>query len=248
VTGAGGHHAVLMDRVYRHQRHIYDLTRRFFLFGRDRLLHDVAPKPGDRIVEIGCGTARNLIRLARRSPGVRLYGIDASHEMLRTAQRQIARQGLTSTIEIAHALAEEFSPQTFSLGEKFDHVFFSYSLSMIPDWRAALRAAAAASKPEGRVHIVDFADLAGLWRPVAKGLRAWLRKFHVMPRHELIGALAGLPDARVAYLRGRYALILQMTPAAAERLATEERPAANRQKTWQKSGNPACCRPVTTAK
>ena len=27
--------AALMDRMYRHQRHIYDLTRKFYLLGRD---------------------------------------------------------------------------------------------------------------------------------------------------------------------------------------------------------------------
>ena len=31
-------HAALMDTVYRGQRHIYDATRKYFLFGRDRLI------------------------------------------------------------------------------------------------------------------------------------------------------------------------------------------------------------------
>ena len=58
---AADNHAALMDRVYRRQRHIYDFTRKYYLFGRDRLIDAMQPKPGARILEVGCGTARNLI-------------------------------------------------------------------------------------------------------------------------------------------------------------------------------------------
>ena len=87
-------HAGLMDRVYRRQRHVYDFTRKYYLFGRDRLIRDLALEPGESLVEIGCGTARNLIAIARAYPGVRLYGLDASSAMLETARAQI-RQGRT---------------------------------------------------------------------------------------------------------------------------------------------------------
>ena len=40
LTDAPSGHAALMDGVYRHQRHIYDLTRKFYLLGRDRLIRD----------------------------------------------------------------------------------------------------------------------------------------------------------------------------------------------------------------
>ena len=40
-------HARLMDSVYRHQRHIYDLTRKFYLLGRDDLIDGlVVPRGG----------------------------------------------------------------------------------------------------------------------------------------------------------------------------------------------------------
>ncbi|MGQ0741230.1 MAG: class I SAM-dependent methyltransferase [Alphaproteobacteria bacterium] len=219
MSRRGGDHAALMDRVYHYQRHFYDVTRRFFLFGRDRLLREMQPCPGDSIVEIGCGTARNLIKLATLYPGASLYGLDASREMLRTAQQRMGRKGLSSQISIAHGLAEDFSPLAFSRREKFDHTLFSYSLSMIPDWRAALRAAARATKPEGRVHIVDFGDLGGLFRPFACGLRAWLRLFHVTPRDELSLAVAQMPGASVAHLPGRYAFLARLTPQAADELS-----------------------------
>jgi S-adenosylmethionine-diacylgycerolhomoserine-N-methlytransferase len=58
--------AELMNRTYRHQRHIYDVTRKYYLFGRDRLIARLDPPAGGRVLEIGCGTARNLIAAARR--------------------------------------------------------------------------------------------------------------------------------------------------------------------------------------
>ena len=62
--------STLMDRMYRHQRHIYDLTRKFYLLGRDRLIAALDPAAGD-VLEIGCGTGRNLILAARRYPNAR---------------------------------------------------------------------------------------------------------------------------------------------------------------------------------
>lgn len=38
-------HAALMDATYRHQRRIYDVTRRHFLLGRDRLIAELDPPP-----------------------------------------------------------------------------------------------------------------------------------------------------------------------------------------------------------
>jgi S-adenosylmethionine-diacylgycerolhomoserine-N-methlytransferase len=57
-----------MDRLYRRQRHFYDLTRKHYLLGRDQLIEGLGPPSGSRVLEIGCGTARNL---CRRPPGRR---------------------------------------------------------------------------------------------------------------------------------------------------------------------------------
>ena len=214
-------HAQLMDRVYRHQRHFYDLTRKYYLLGRDRLVRDLEARPGQSIVEIGCGTARNLIRIAERYPGVKLFGLDASAQMLRTADESIARAKLSRRIELRHGLAEDVTPGFFGLDEPFDHAIFSYSLSMIPDWRGALRSAAASVRAEGRVHVVDFGDQETLWPVARRGLRAWLKLFHVTPRDELLGALEAI-EAQTGFalhvLPGRYAFVLKAAPDAVMRL------------------------------
>ncbi len=207
-------HAALMDRVYRYQRYIYDLTRKFFLFGRDRLIRELDLKPGETVVEVGCGTARNLIRMARRYPKARFYGLDASQEMLKTAAGKIARAGLSDRISLLHGYAENLSPAPFGLAAPFDRVIFSYSLSMIPDWKQALSAAQAALAPAGRLHVVDFADLTGLGRVGTKLLRGWLNLFHVQPRIEIVKRLETAFGANtrahdhLRILPARYAFIL----------------------------------------
>jgi S-adenosylmethionine-diacylgycerolhomoserine-N-methlytransferase len=197
-----------MDRVYRRQRHIYDFTRKYYLFGRDRLIGELALQPSESLVEVGCGTARNLIAIARRYPGARLFGLDASQAMLETARAAVSRAGLGARITLAQGLAEELSPARFGVGH-FDRVLFSYSLSMIPDWRGALAAASAALAPAGRVHVVDFGDLTGLGRPGERAMRAWLALFHVVPRVEFLALLEQVTGDRgaLSLLPGRYAFI-----------------------------------------
>ena len=197
-------HAGLMDRIYRYQRYLYDFTRKYYLFGRDSLLAELELAPGDRLAEIGCGTARNLIAIALANPNVRLFGLDASAAMLETARTQIVRAGLQGRITLIHGLAEDFTPALFGQNG-FEHVMFSYSLSMIPDWGQALEAGRAALTETGQIHIVDFGDLATL--PGRRVLQAWLRLFHVSPRIELLTKLERevRQIGRLTLLPGRYA-------------------------------------------
>ena len=106
-----------MDQMYRWTRYVYDFTRKYYLLGRDRLLREMEIQPGDRVLEIGCGTARNLIRLARQRPDIRCFGLDASNEMLATAAAKVkARRLAGQRITLRHCLAEELSyAKTFEL-------------------------------------------------------------------------------------------------------------------------------------
>ena len=173
--------AGLMDSMYRHQRHFYDATRKFYLLGRDQLISDLNPPIGGAVLEIGCGTGRNLKRAAGAYPSIRAYGIDVSSEMLVTARRSIARAGLDARIAIAQADATTLDPQAlFGVGA-FDRIFVSYALSMIPSWRDALARACACLAPRGSLHIVDFGDQAALPAPFRIALANWLALFSVHP-------------------------------------------------------------------
>jgi len=66
-----------MDEMYRWTRYVYDFTRKYYLLRRERLLRDMELHPGNRVLEIGCGTARNLIRPARQTRDGSLGGRNA---------------------------------------------------------------------------------------------------------------------------------------------------------------------------
>jgi S-adenosylmethionine-diacylgycerolhomoserine-N-methlytransferase len=178
-------HTLLMNRIYRRQLHVYDLTRKFYLLGRDRLIADLKPNAGDAVLEIGCGTGRNLVVAARRYPAARFYGVDVSTVMLTRAIDQLGRAGLSGRVRVAHGDATAFEPQRLFGRETFDRIFISYSISMIPDWNGAIDRALALLAPGGELHIVDFGGQTGLPAPFRFALRRWLKLFHVTPRDGL---------------------------------------------------------------
>src|ERR1700676_5643634 len=154
--------AVRMDRQYRWQRHIYDVTRLPYLLGRDRLIAELSPPSPAHVLEIGCGTGRNLIRISRMYPNVECFGIDVSNAMLETARRSIASAGLADRIRLAQADAVTADPVRLFGRQSFDRVMISYALSMIPPWRAVLAHAPALLAPRGALCLVDFGDQAGM--------------------------------------------------------------------------------------
>jgi S-adenosylmethionine-diacylgycerolhomoserine-N-methlytransferase len=191
-------HAALMDEVYRGQRHIYDFTRKYYLFGRDTLIAGLDARPGMRVLEVACGTGRNLAKVAKAWPGVRLFGLDISSEMLKSA-----RAALGEEARLGEGDACAFDPASL-LGEPaFERIVLSYSLSMIPDWQGALKHAAGQLAQGGELHVVDFGDLGGLPGPLRKGLLAWLARFHVAPRTDLPQVAAAVAAARGAMLESQ---------------------------------------------
>jgi S-adenosylmethionine-diacylgycerolhomoserine-N-methlytransferase len=181
-----------MNRMYRRQRYIYDGTRRYYLLGRDQMIAGLGPEPGANVLEIGCGTGRNLVLAAQRYPQARFFGVDVSTEMLTSAISAIERRGLTSQIRVAHGDATAFDPQLAFGVAAFDHVMISYSLSMIPNWTSVLEAAVGRLKPGGHLHIVDFGGLERLPRLARALLLRWLTLFDVTPRDRLEQAMAAM--------------------------------------------------------
>lgn len=178
-------HAGRMDRMYRTQRHIYDVTRKYYLFGRDTLIDGLGAASGSRVLEVGCGTGRNLALIAKRYPRAKLYGLDISSEMLISAEKALA--GHNATLKTADAT--DFNARAFGV-EGFDRIVISYALSMIPDWDKAIDTALDALAPGGTLHIADFGQQEGL-PPIARRiLTAWLTRFHVTPRAQLISVAA----------------------------------------------------------
>lgn len=214
APASGVDQAKTMDSVYRRQRYIYDLTRRYYLFGRNDMIAALDAKPGMRILEIGCGTARNLIQTARRYPETHVDGFDISSEMLKTAAAAVARSGLDNRIRLAEGDATTFDCRDLFGVEAFDRIFVSYSLSMIPDWQRVISRAAHQLAAGGTLHIVDFGDMNGLPAIARRGLTTWLAHFHVTPRCDLIAdarAIASVGGLAIASHHGRFGYAVHVT-------------------------------------
>jgi S-adenosylmethionine-diacylgycerolhomoserine-N-methlytransferase len=92
--------ATQMDAMYRLQRHIYDFTRKPYLLGRDSLIDELNVPPQGRVLEIACGTARNLLHIARRYSTALCFGVDISEQMLQTARASMADRCMSWTLAI----------------------------------------------------------------------------------------------------------------------------------------------------
>lgn len=194
-------HGALMDKIYRNQRYIYDATRKYYLLGRDRMIDSLDVPDNGTVLEVACGTGRNLIKVGQSYPTARLFGLDISNQMLVTARSNLKRAGMAERVQLAEADACAFNAKPLFGIERFDRIFLSYSLSMIPDWQAALHQAAGYVAPGGQLAVVDFGQQSGLPRWFRNSLLAWLDKFHVSPRAnlpEMMARLAHDLDGEVA--------------------------------------------------
>ena len=134
--------------------------------------------PDSRILDIGIGTASALVRnqelvLGRR---VTVVGIDPEREYVTKAARVVAAAGLADAVKV-HRLSiyEPGLRSAFAGKAKFDHVYFSGSLTVLRDPVAALRCAATMLKPGGRVYVTQcFHNRPA---PLMARLKPLLRRF-----------------------------------------------------------------------
>ncbi|OWO96114.1 SAM-dependent methyltransferase [Rhizobium esperanzae] len=199
TAGNSNEHASLMDGMYRYQRHIYDLTRKYYLLGRDSTIRNLDVPDGGTLLEVGCGTGRNMALAHRYFPSAKLFGLDISQEMLISARKTFATKATIPEFRVADATA--FTPREFGVSG-FDRILISYALSMIPDWERAVDASIAALNPGGQLHVVDFGQQEGLPRWFRRMLQTWLAKFHVTPRadlEEVLKAQAEEHNARLSF-------------------------------------------------
>ena len=174
-----------MDNMYRWTRHVYDASRKYYLLGRDQLISHLDAQPGQHICEIGCGTARNLIKMAKAYPQARFYGVDVSDEMLKTAQGCVDKS--KTDIKLAQGYAQNFAPEAlFNKGVAFEKVVFSYALSIIPPWKDSLDHALTVLPKNGEIHVVDFHDMGELPVPFRRFIFWWLKLFHVYHKPEIL--------------------------------------------------------------
>lgn len=163
-----------VQQYYRFHSRIYDATRWMFLFNRKSAIKACELSLGDSVLEIGCGTGLNLHYLEQKvGERGRIVGVDFSSEMLNKAQRKVQRWNWKN-IELVQANAE-----SFTLDQPVDAVLFSYSLTMIPNWRAAVDHSMKNLKSGGRLVVLDFAKFNLLPSVFGKVLTWHLKRNHV---------------------------------------------------------------------
>lgn len=187
-------HRAFLNRYYGVSRSFYDLTRKYYLFGRESLLAQLAKEEWTRLIEIGPGTGRNLRKLHRMRPDAKFGGVEASDKMLEYATKRCP------WATFVQGFAEQTDFRKL-LGAPPERVMYSYCLSMVQEPQQALEHTLEQLAPGGEIAIVDFSDFSTAPSFMRGGMLKWLRTFHVEPLQDTLL----LPEAhRLAYGPWRY--------------------------------------------
>jgi S-adenosylmethionine-diacylgycerolhomoserine-N-methlytransferase len=148
----GKDHAQRMENFYAGQAEGYDDFRKRLLQGREHVYQTLGQTPPGVWVDFGGGTGSNLEFIG---PNIakfpKIYVVDLATSLLGIVQKRSDRNGWKN-VEPITGDATQWTP---SEGYA-DVVTFSYSLTMIPDWFAAIDNALRILKPGGKIGIIDF--------------------------------------------------------------------------------------------
>jgi S-adenosylmethionine-diacylgycerolhomoserine-N-methlytransferase len=148
----GSSHAERMENFYRGQAAHYDQFRKRLLPGRKELFQSLRAPDRGVWVDLGGGTGANFEELGDRIHALgKAYVVDLSHSLLTVARQRAEHHGWRN-VEPVCADATTFRPPE----GKADVVTFSYALTMIPDWFAAVENAESMLKEGGTIGVVDF--------------------------------------------------------------------------------------------
>lgn len=147
-----------IDRKYREVAPSYDReTNLSYLFAfrgwkyRKVAIAALALKPGDCVVEIGCGTGLNFgLILDLIGPTGKIVGVDLNREMLNQAEKRVAREGWRN-VELQHKDAAEFV-----YPEKVNGILSTFALTLVPEYDEVIRKGADALVADGRWVVADF--------------------------------------------------------------------------------------------
>lgn len=160
----------------------YDLINDLQSFGlhrywKKRLLKLANGRPGERALDLCCGTGDVAFALARQ--GLEVVGLDFSEPMLAVASKRNKVQGPKSKVQTP-ALQVQFlrgdAQQVPFPDASFDLVTISYGLRNLADWELGLREMKRIIRPGGRILVLDFGKPDNmLWR----GIYFWYLKWFV---------------------------------------------------------------------
>ncbi len=132
-------------------------------------------RAGDRVLEVGCGTGRNLRRLvAAVGESGHVYGVDLSEGMLARA-KALAEQHQLANVSLLHEDAA-----SYALPERIDGALFSLSYATMPHRQQVLRHAWDQLKPGGRLVIMDARIPEGIVGKLYRPFLTWFSKLTVL--------------------------------------------------------------------
>ncbi|HJU20496.1 MAG TPA: class I SAM-dependent methyltransferase [Stellaceae bacterium] len=122
----------------------------------DLLLARAAPKLGENVLEIGCGTGATTVPLAEAVGETgHVLGIDIAEPMLAAARRRVSESGVRNvSLVLADAQAHSFEPG------RFDLIVSRFGVMFFADPTAAFANLCGAARPGGRLCFACWAPLA----------------------------------------------------------------------------------------
>ena len=162
------------DRLARR----YDLIDLAFFVRTDirkRAVDRLALKPGDRVLEVGCGTGKNLALLREAvGPQGHVYGVDLSDGMLQVADGTRKQNGWNNVTLVRSDVAD------YRPAEPVQGVLFSLSYNTMPHHAQVLRQAWEHLAPGGNLVVMDAKLPAGRFGGLILPFIIWAMKASVL--------------------------------------------------------------------